>query len=251
VNIDLNADIGEGFGRWTLGDDLELLKVITSANVACGFHAGDPQIMRRVCGQAVELGVAIGAQVGYRDLAGFGRRKIEVDPEDLRADVLYQLAALEGFARAAGGRVRYLKPHGALYNTAVLDPAQATAVVRAVLDFDPQLPILTLAGGALAEAAVELGVRAVAESFADRAYQADGTLVDRSQPGALLTDPQVIVSRAVAMVQEGQIADVDGQPVGIRTESLCVHGDTPGAVSIATRVRAGLEGAGIELRSFG
>ena len=250
MRIDLNADLGEGFGAWSLGDDDALLAVITSANVACGFHAGDPQIMSRVCGRAVERGVVIGAQVGYRDLAGFGRRRIDVQPEDLRADVLYQLGALDAFARVAGDRVRYLKPHGALYNTAAVDRGQATAVVRAVLDYQPTLPILTLPGSALAQVASELGAISVGEAFADRAYRADGTLVPRGEPGAVLTDPGLIADRAVAMVLSGQVDAADGKPVPVAARSLCVHGDTPDAVAIALAVRAALERAGVELTPF-
>src|ERR1700754_816154 len=183
--IDINADLGEGFGPWRLGDDLALLSIVTSANVACGFHAGDPLIMRRTCAAAVERGVTIGAQVSYRDLAGFGRREMDVAPDELTAEVLYQIAALDGIARTEGGRVRYVKPHGALYNRVVRDPVQAEAVAAAVRAYDPALPMLTLPGSALHKVP---GVTVVNESFADRAYNPDGTLVSRREPGAVIDD---------------------------------------------------------------
>ena len=248
--IDLNADLGEGFGAWPGGDDAGLLAVVTSANVACGFHAGDPMIMRSVCESAVAHGVAIGAQVGYRDLAGFGRRRIEIAPADLTAEVLYQLGALDGFARVAGDRVRYLKPHGALYNTAVTDPVQAGAIVAALLAWDRALPVLTLPGSALARAAAEAGLPVVAEAFADRGYLADGTLQPRSQPGAVLTDPAVVAARALRLAAEGTVIATDGSAVAVTPRSICVHGDTPGAVEIARAVRAALADAGLDVTPF-
>ena len=250
TSIDLNADLGEGFGQWSLGDDDALLDVVTSANVACGFHAGDPAIMRRVCQRAAERGVAIGAQVGYRDLAGFGRRRIDVEPAALTADVLYQLGALDAFARAADDRVRYLKPHGALYNTTVRDEAQAGAVVAAVLAYDPTLPVLTLPGGALARLAAEAGLPVVGEAFADRGYLADASLAPRGQDGAVLHDAAAIAARAVTMARERRVTAVDGTALTVAAESLCVHGDTPGAVEIARAVRHALQAAGVEVRPF-
>ena len=187
--IDLNADLGEGFGVWRLGDDDALLGIVSSANVACGFHAGDPSTMRRVCTRAAAGGVAVGAQVSYRDLAGFGRRFLDVEPAELADDLLYQLAALDGIARSAGGRVSYVKPHGALYNAAVTHEGHARAIVDAVLAFDRRLPVLGLPGSALLRAAEAAGMRPVAEGFADRGYTAAGTLVPRNQPGALVHDP--------------------------------------------------------------
>src|SRR6266545_4676091 len=194
--MDLNADLGEGFGAWRLGDDDALIPVLTSANVACGFHAGDPSTMRRVCLRAVEHGVTIGAQVGYRDLAGFGRRRIDYDPDELRDDLLYQLAALDGFARVAGARVRYVKPHGALYSTAASDEVQAGAVVEAVRQYDPALPVLGLPGSVLLRLAELHGLRAVAEGFVDRGYQPSGALVPRGRHGAVITDGPFVVPRA-------------------------------------------------------
>lgn len=248
--IDLNADLGEGFGAWAAGADEELLPIITSANLACGFHAGDPVIMRRVCAEAVRRGVAIGAQVGYRDLVGFGRRRIDIAPDDLSADVLYQLGALDAFARAAGDRVRYLKPHGALYHAAATDAGQAGAVISALLDWDRPLPVLTLPGSALASAADAAGVAVVIEAFCDRGYQADGSLAPREQPGAVLRQADEIADRALAMVTDGEVRAVDGSRVAIRPQSLCVHGDTPGAVEIASAVRGRLTGAGVRLAAF-
>ncbi len=251
ARLDLNADLGEGFGRWSLGDDDALLEVITSANVACGFHAGDPSIMQQVCRRAVEQGVAIGAQVGYRDLAGFGRRRIDIAPAELTADVLYQLGALSAFARAAGDRVRYLKPHGALYNTAVRDRAQAGAIVAALLAWSEPLPVLTLPGSELARQATEAGLPCVAEAFADRAYRPDGSLVARSEPGAVLHDVDRIVQRVLRLVHSGEIEAVDGSVIRLQAGSVCVHGDTPGAVGIARAVRAGLKRAGVDVARFG
>jgi 5-oxoprolinase (ATP-hydrolysing) subunit A len=248
--VDLNADLGEGFGVWRLGDDDALLDLVTSANVACGFHAGDPSTMRRVCTRAVEAGVAIGAQVSYRDLAGFGRRFIDVAPAELADDVLYQLAALDGIARASGGRVRYLKPHGALYNAVVTHEAQAAAVVSAVRDLDPSLPVLGLPGSALLRAAADAGLRTVTEGFADRGYTAGGSLVPRRESGALVQDPAEVAARAVRMAREGVVEAVDGSTVPVAVESVCVHGDTPGAASLARAVRTALSDAGLGPQAF-
>jgi UPF0271 protein len=248
--VDLNSDLGEGYGRWALGDDDALLEVVTSANVACGFHAGDPATIDRTVRTAVERGVRIGAQVSYPDLAGFGRREMDVAPGDLTADVLYQLGALEAFARAAGSRVRYVKPHGALYNRIARDPVQAAAVVEAVRRYDPALPLLTLPGSAAMDAARAAGIPVVGEGFADRAYTAEGRLVSRREPGAVLHDPQRVAARAVRMATEHRVESVDGSQVEVDVRSLCVHGDTPGAVDLARRVRAALEEAGVTLEPF-
>jgi 5-oxoprolinase (ATP-hydrolysing) subunit A len=250
VRIDLNADLGEGFGVWRLGDDEGLLDVITSANVACGFHAGDPSTMRRVCAAAVDRGVVIGAQVGYRDLAGFGRRRIDIDPEDLAADVLYQLGALDACARAAGSGVRYVKPHGALYNTAADDPVQAAAVASAVAAFDRSLPLLALPGSAMAEAAHAAGVPFVPEAFADRAYLPNGRLVPRSEAGSVIDDPYDVVARAAAFALHQCVTTSDGSVLPVEARSLCVHGDTPGAVYLAGEIRRTLVDAGVTLAPF-
>ena len=248
--VDLNADLGEGFGVWKLGDDDALLDVVTSANVACGFHAGDPSTMRRVCARAVERGVAIGAQVSYRDLAGFGRRFVDVPPAELADDVLYQLAALDGIARAEGGRVGYVKPHGALYNAAVHHEGQARAVAEAVAAYDRGLPVLGLPDSALHRAGQAAGLRTVAEGFADRGYTPEGTLVPRREPGALVTDAAAVAARAVRMAVEGVVVAVDGTAVDVAVDSICVHGDTAGAVELARAVRAELEQAGLRLEPF-
>ncbi|MEO3784437.1 5-oxoprolinase subunit PxpA [Actinocorallia sp. B10E7] len=246
--MDLNADLGEGFGAWQLGEDAALMTVVTSANVACGFHAGDPLIMRMTCRAAVARGVAIGAQVSYRDLAGFGRRPMDVPFDELAAEILYQLAALDGIARSCGGRVAYVKPHGALYNRIVHDPEQAAAVAEAVLSFDPSLPVLTLPGSALFDTHEELQV--VAECYADRAYTPEGTLVPRRSPVAVVQDPQEVAERAVRMAVAGEVEAIDGTIVPVRARSICVHGDTPGAVDLARSVRKALNDAGVKLIPF-
>jgi 5-oxoprolinase (ATP-hydrolysing) subunit A len=248
--MDLNADLGEGFGVWRLGDDLALLDVVTSANVACGFHAGDPATMRRVTAAAAERGVAVGAQVGYRDLAGFGRRRIEYAYEDLRDDVLYQIGALDAFCRVHGTRVRYVKPHGALYNTASVDEAQAAAVVAAVKEYDPGLPVLCLPGSVLGELSTGAGLRVVAEGFADRAYLPSGDLAPRSRPDALVTDPAAVIERAVRLAIFREVVAVDGSVVTAPVESICVHGDTPGAVALARQVRDALLAAALPVLPF-
>ncbi|WP_043513250.1 MULTISPECIES: LamB/YcsF family protein [unclassified Actinoplanes] len=248
--VDLNADLGEGFGAWRLGDDEALLDVVTSANVACGFHAGDPSTMHRVCRAAAERGVAIGAQVGYRDLAGFGRRRIDYEFGELRDDVLYQIGALEAFCKVAGDRIRYVKPHGALYNTAAVDRGQADAVVAAILAYDPALPVLCQPGSVLFRQAVAAGLTAVGEGFADRGYLPDGRLVPRSRPDALVHDPAAVVERATRMVAAGEVIAADGTPIRCAVRSICVHGDTPGAVDLARAVRAGLQTADVAVRPF-
>ena len=250
ARIDLNADVGEGLGRWSLGDDKALLGVVSSANVACGFHAGDPTVLRRVCAQAAERGVAIGAQVGYRDLHGFGRRFIDIPADDLTNDVLYQIGALDAFARVAGSKVRYVKPHGALYNAIVHHEEQAAAVVDAVLRYDPALPVLGLPGSVWLRLAKEAGLTVVHEAFADRAYTPEGTLVPRSQPDAVLHDAGEIAARCVRLVTSGEVEAIDGSVVPVRAASVCVHGDTPGAVGVARAVRAALEDAGVAVQPF-
>ncbi|WP_106327921.1 LamB/YcsF family protein [Actinoplanes italicus] len=247
--MDLNADLGEGFGAWRLGDDDALLDVVTSANVACGFHAGDPSTMAGVCRRAVEKGVAIGAQVGYRDLAGFGRRRIDYAHDELRDDIVYQIGALEAFCRIAGDRVRYVKPHGALYNTAAVDELQASAVVAAVVAYDAALPVLCQPGSVLAVRAAEAGLGVVGEGFADRGYLPDGRLVPRSRPDALVHDPDEVVARVVRMAVDGEVVAVDGTVTPCPVRSVCVHGDTPGAVQLARAVRDGLA-AHVRVQAF-
>jgi UPF0271 protein len=248
--IDLNADLGEGFGVWRLGDDEALLELVSSANVACGFHAGDPATMRRVCARAAARGVAVGAQVSYRDLAGFGRRFLDVEPAELTDDLLYQLAALDGIARVSGTRVSYVKPHGALYNAAVTHTGHAQAVVDAVVGYDRRLPVLGLPGSELLRSAEAAGMRPVAEGFADRGYTPGGSLVPRREPGALVEDPALVAERAVRMATDGVVVAVDGTRLLMPVESICVHGDTPGAVAMAGAVRDALQAAGVALASF-
>ncbi|MDA0566476.1 LamB/YcsF family protein [Streptomonospora sp. S1-112] len=250
MRIDLNSDLGESFGRWELGDDAALLEIVTSANVACGFHAGDPTVLRETCERAAERGVAIGAQVGYRDLAGFGRRFIDVPPRELTNDVLYQLGALEAMARVAGQRVRYVKPHGALYNAIVHHEDQAAAVAEAVARYDAALPVLGLPGSVWLRRAEEAGLRTVREAFADRAYTPEGTLVSRREPGAVLHDPDQIAERCLRMVRGEPVEAVDGTPIRIEADSLCVHGDSPGAVRIAQAVADRLREAGVRITPF-
>lgn len=250
MHIDLNADLGESFGRWRLGDDEALLPLVTSANVACGFHAGDPSTLVRTCAAAAAHGVRIGAQVSYRDLAGFGRRFVDVSAEDLYADVLYQIGALDGVARSVGSRVSYVKPHGALYNAVVHHEQQAAAVIRAVAATCGELPVLGLPGSALLAAAAGAGLRTVPEAFVDRAYTPEGTLVPRSTAGAVLDDAAVVAARAVRMARDGEVAAIDGSVVSLTAESLCVHGDSPGAVAMAGSVREALVAAGFDLTPF-
>lgn len=250
AGIDLNADLGEGFGVWRLGDDDAMLGIVTSANVACGFHAGDPAGLLRVCRSAAERGVRIGAQVGYRDLAGFGRRFIDVAAEDLVADVVYQIGALQAIAHAAGSVVSYVKPHGALYNTIVTNHEQAAAVASAVHLADATLPVLGLAGSVFFDEAARLGLHTVAEAFADRAYRPDGRLVSRREPGAVLHDPAAVAQRVATMVSSGILTATDGTQIPVSVESVCVHGDSPGAVQIASAVRDRLEAAGVDIRPF-
>ncbi|MET7487765.1 5-oxoprolinase subunit PxpA [Streptomyces sp. NPDC005538] len=248
--IDLNADLGEGFGRWHLTDDEQLLSVVTSANVACGFHAGDAVTMRRVCELAAERGVRVGAQVSYRDLAGFGRRAMDVPPAELAAEVAYQIGALEVFARAAGTRVSYVKPHGALYNRIVHDREQAAAVIEGVLLADASLPVLGLPGSVVLDLAGKAGLEAVPEAFADRSYTDEGTLVPRRQEGAVVTDPEAVVERSLSLARSGTVDALSGARIEVRARSLCLHGDTPGAVELARRVRERLVESGVRVEAF-
>jgi 5-oxoprolinase (ATP-hydrolysing) subunit A len=248
--IDLNSDLGESLGNWKLGDDEAMLDIVTSANVACGFHAGDSLTLQRTCAQAAERGVVVGAQVGYRDLAGFGRRFIDMEAAELTADVIYQIGALEAMCRVAGVRVAYVKPHGALYNAIVHHEGQAAAVVAAVVALDPSLPVMGLPGSAFLRIAQEAGLRTVAEAFADRAYTPEGHLVPRRQPGAVLHDPELVAARMVRLATEGRITAVDGTEIEVRADSICTHGDSPGAVEMAQAVRDGLARAGVSVRAF-
>jgi UPF0271 protein len=248
--MDLNADLGEGFGQWRLTEDDALLDVVTSANVACGFHAGDPLTMRRVCAAAAVRGVVVGAQVSYRDLAGFGRRYIAYEPAELTADVLYQLAALDGIARSAGTRVRYVKPHGALYHAAASEPAQAAAVLDAIRAYGGDLAVLTLPDSVLARLAADAGLRTVAEAFLDRAYTPAGGLVPRTVAGAVIHDADIVTARAVRLALDGVVVAADGTEIAVTAQSMCVHGDTPAAVGLARQVRTALTEAGVPVTPF-
>ncbi|WP_347109298.1 5-oxoprolinase subunit PxpA [Paenarthrobacter sp. S56] len=248
--MDLNADLGESFGSWTMGDDASMFRIVSSANVACGFHAGDPLTMLDSCRAAFDLDVRVGAHVGYRDLAGFGRRSLDMSFDELFGDVLYQLGALDGVAHAVGASVDYVKPHGALYNRIVHDPEQAEAVVAAIHAYDPGLPVLGLPGSAWLGLAEESGHPVFREAFVDRAYLPDGTLVPRSQEGAVLHDPAEVVAQAVRLATRGEVVAQDGTVISVQADSLCIHGDTPGAVEMAAAVRKGLERAGVEIEAF-
>ncbi|MFJ4262913.1 LamB/YcsF family protein [Paenarthrobacter nicotinovorans] len=248
--MDLNADLGESFGSWTMGDDASMFRIVSSANVACGFHAGDPLTMLDSCRAAFELDVRVGAHVGYRDLAGFGRRSLDMTFDELFGDVLYQLGALDGMAHAVGASVDYVKPHGALYNRIVRDTEQAEAVVVAVHAYDPGLPVLGLPGSAWITLADEAGHPVFREAFVDRAYLPDGTLVPRTQEGAVLHDTAAVVAQAVRLATRKEVVAIDGSVVPVQADSLCIHGDTPGAVNMAAAVREGLEQAGVNIEAF-
>lgn len=249
--MDLNADLGESFGAWTMGDDAALMPVVTSANIACGFHAGDPGVMRRTVALAVQHGVAVGAHPGFPDLVGFGRRPLHAAPAEVEDLVLYQIGALAGIAAAAGTRVRHVKPHGALYLMACRDRALADAVARATAAFDPGLVLVALPGSALLEAGRALGLRTAAEGFADRAYEPDGSLVPRHRPGAVIHDRDLVVARAVRMATTREVVAADGSVVPVAIDTLCVHGDTPGAAALARAIRVALEAAGVEIGRMG
>jgi len=248
--MDINSDLGESYGAWRMGDDVAMLDIVTSANIACGFHAGDAAGILDTVRAAAERGVTIGAHVGYPDLVGFGRRNMDPSSRELVADVIYQIGALQGLAAAAGARVAYVKPHGALYNTIATDERQGNDVIDAILAVDPSLTLLALAASPLVERARARGVRVAAEAFADRAYNDDGSLVSRRLPGAVLHDPEQVAERMLQLVQTGTLPSISGQTVRIQADSICVHGDSPGAVVMARSVRERLTRAGVELKAF-
>lgn len=248
--IDLNADLGEGFGIWTAGDDDRLLEIVTSANVACGFHAGDPTIMRNVCAKAAGADVTIGAHVGYRDPIGFGRRDIAVSPRDLRNETVYQVAALDAMAAAENSQVRYVKPHGALYHRVGQSDAAALAVVQAILDYNPDLEVLGAPGSAIARQCAEHGLRFRNEGFADRRYLDDGSLAPRSIEGAVLATPEAAAAQALTIARHQQVRSTTGETVAVPADSICVHGDTTHAVDTARQVRTSLAAAGITVQAF-
>ncbi|NQD78818.1 LamB/YcsF family protein [Pseudomonas sp. CrR14] len=248
--IDLNSDLGESFGQWRMGDDAAMLDIVTSANVACGFHAGDPAGILRTLKAATAKGVTIGAHVAYPDLVGFGRRNMDVASDELTADVIYQIGALQALAHAAGTQVRYVKPHGALYNTIAHDKRQALAVIEAIRAVDPNLVLVALAGSSLIELARNEGLTCIAEAFADRAYTPQGTLVSRREAGAVLHNAEQVAQRMLRLVESGTVEAIDGSITRIEAESICVHGDSPGAIQMAREVRQLLEQSGVSLQAF-
>lgn len=250
TRVDLNADLGEGFGRWRMPGDLALLDLVTSANIACGFHAGDPTVMLETVREAAARGVAIGAHPGYPDLLGFGRRDLDATPDDVRAYVIYQVGALQACCSAAGTTLQYVKPHGALYNRAVRHLPTARAINQAILAVDPKLVLLGLAGSAWLDEARQTGLTVAAEAFIDRAYEPDGSLTPRSEPGAVLREPEFCARRAVAMVTEARVTARDGTVLTLRPDSLCAHGDGPTAEALLTLVRQRLTEAGVRIEAF-
>ena len=250
TTIDLNSDLGENVPDRIVGDDEAMLRVVSSANVSCGFHAGSPEGIAATLRAAVANGVAIGAHPGYRDYEGFGRRAMDVDSATLQAHVEYQLGALQALATAAGGAVVYVKPHGALYNTIARDERQAQDVVAAIRAVDPSLVLLGLAGGVVLDVAERAGLATAAEAFADRAYTPDGLLVSRSEPGSVLHEPELVAARMVRLAEEGVVEAIDGSLVAVRAESICVHGDSAGAIAMAEATRAALEAAGVTIAPF-
>jgi len=248
--IDLNCDMGESFGAWTMGQDEAILDLVTSANVACGFHAGDPTTMMRTVGCAVAKGVALGAHPSLPDLQGFGRRTMSITSEEARGLILYQVGALEAFARAAEARLRHVKPHGALYNMAAKDKVLAAAIAGAVRDFDSSLILVGLSDSESIQAGQEIGMRCASEVFADRGYEADGSLSPRSEPGAMITDEEFAVSRVLRMVLEGRVESRTGVDVPLQADTVCIHGDQPNALAFARRLRRALEKAGVEVRAL-
>ncbi|WP_444633838.1 LamB/YcsF family protein [Cupriavidus oxalaticus] len=250
MHIDLNSDLGESFGAWSMGNDAAMLDIVSSANVACGFHAGDPAGILQTLKAAAERGVAVGAHVSYPDLQGFGRRNMDVASADLMADVIYQVSALSGMAATVGTTVRYVKPHGALYNTIASDERQARDVIAAIRAVNPELALVALAGSPLVGWAREAGLRVIAEAFADRAYTAQGTLVSRREKGAVLHDAADVAQRMLRLVREGTVFAIDGSVARVEAQSICVHGDSDGALEMARAVRAALERDGIAIRTF-
>lgn len=250
MRIDLNSDLGESFGAWRMGDDETMLGIVSSANIACGFHAGDPSCILATLKQAAARGIVVGAHVSYPDKVGFGRRNMDVAPQELTADVIYQIGALRGLAKAAGTRVSYVKPHGALYNTIAGDAKQADAVIAGMQAVDPSLVMLALAGAPIVERCRAAGLAVVEEAFADRAYTPDGTLVSRREAGAVLHDPELVAERMLRLATEGLIEAIDGSTLHLSAQSICIHGDSPGAVAMAARVREQLLAGGVEIKGF-
>ena len=251
MQIDLNADVGESLGPWPMGDDERLIPLVSSVNVACGTHAGDPLTIDRTVGLAADHGVAVGAHPGYPDLVGFGRREMELSADELEASIVYQVGAVATFAAAAGVPLRHVKPHGALYNRAARDPEQAATIARAVRRVSADLILVGLAGSAILRAGADAGLATAAEAFADRAYESDGSLRSRRLAGAVLADAGAAVAQALAIVRDGRVTTFDGGSVAVRADTICIHGDTPGAAEFARAVRSALEAAGVEIKPFG
>lgn len=248
--VDLNSDLGESFGSWKMGNDEQILPVVSSANIACGFHAGDPLGILKTLQQAVKLDVTIGAHVSYPDLVGFGRRNMDLSQDELIADVLYQISALDGLAKVAGSKVQYVKPHGALYNTIAKDYVQAEAVIEAIKMYNPALVLVALAGSNLVAQARQAGLKVVSEAFADRAYNRDGSLVSRRLEGAVLHDAEFVAKRVVAMLKNGGVESIDGVFTPIQADTICLHGDTAGALEMSAAIKAELLTNDIQVRSF-
>lgn len=248
--IDLNSDLGESFGSWKMGNDDQILPIVTSANIACGFHAGDPLGILKTVQHASTLGVSIGAHVAYPDLVGFGRRNMDLSRDELIADVLYQISALDGLSKVAGSAVKYVKPHGALYNTIATDPVQAQAVIDAIQMYNPELVLVALAGSKLLDQAKQSGLKVVAEAFADRAYNSDGSLVSRRLAGAVLHDAEYVAKRVVSMLQKGGVESNDGIFTPIQADTICLHGDTAGALDMSIAIKDELLKNNIHIRSF-
>ena len=245
--LDLNCDMGEGMGAWKMGDDAALLDYVSSANIACGYHAGDPGIIHRTVELAIDKGVAVGAHPSLPDLQGFGRRPMQVSPAEAYDMVLYQIGALGAFAVACGGKLAHVKPHGALYNMAAKDGKLARAIARAIQDFDPALVLFGLAGSELVRAGEQAGLKTANEVFADRTYQADGSLTPRSELGAMIADVKGSIAQVKRMVEEGKVRSVDGTDVAVRADTLCIHGDEPNAVEFARSIRRALTEAGVQV----
>jgi UPF0271 protein len=250
LRLDLNCDLGEGFGAWRMGEDAAILDYVTSANIACGFHAGDPATMRRTVAAACARGVALGAHPSLPDLQGFGRREMRVTPDEVYEMVLYQVGALEGFARAQGARLQHVKPHGALYNMAARDAQLARAIAQAVRDYDPSLILFGLAGSQLIQAGREAGILVASEVFADRTYQADGSLTPRGRADSMIEDVERSIAQVLGMVEHGTVHAVDGTQVRVEADTLCLHGDQPTARAFAARLREALRAARVEVRAL-
>ena len=246
--VDLNSDLGESFGAYTIGCDDKVLPLVTSANVACGFHASDPVVMKKTIAMAAEAGIQVGAHPGYPDLMGFGRRNMAVTPDEAKAYTLYQLGALSAFCKACGMPMQHVKPHGALYNMAGKDYALSTGICEAIKAFDPDLIVLALSGGELLRCARDMGLRAASEVFADRAYEEDGSLVNRRKEGAMITDEDLAIGRVVRMIKEKKVTAVTGKDIDIQADSICVHGDGPKALAFVQKIRETMSAEGIELR---